>query len=84
VKLRREFPELVERTPKALWAVNYRVLDWYPIIIITMLFDCVRFRKTSNPKEQIPRKHQLQNPKKNIFGFRCFGFSLRGWNSEFI
>jgi putative transposase len=27
VKLRREFPELVERTPKALWAVNYRVLD---------------------------------------------------------
>ena len=27
VKLRREFNELVERTPKALWAVKYRVLD---------------------------------------------------------
>ena len=26
VKLRREFPELVERTKKALWAVKYRVL----------------------------------------------------------
>jgi len=27
LNLRREFPELVERTPKALWAVNYRVFD---------------------------------------------------------
>ena len=26
VQLRREFPELVKRTPKALWAVKYRVL----------------------------------------------------------
>ena len=26
VKLRREFPELVERTKKALWAVKYRLL----------------------------------------------------------
>jgi REP element-mobilizing transposase RayT len=25
--LRRECPELVERTPKALWAVKYRVLE---------------------------------------------------------
>ena len=26
LNLRREFPELVERTPKALWAVKYRIL----------------------------------------------------------
>jgi REP element-mobilizing transposase RayT len=27
VQLRREFSQLVERTPKALWAVKYKVLD---------------------------------------------------------
>jgi REP element-mobilizing transposase RayT len=27
LNLRREFPELVERTTKALWAVKYRIID---------------------------------------------------------